>query len=70
MMYCDIQTSVLDIYKCLGVSYETVFKKCSVFCIQVEPGKKATILQAHLKKFNSAINTCEELHLSHMDMET
>lgn len=31
MMDCDTQTSVLDIYKCLGVSYETVFKTCSVF---------------------------------------
>jgi hypothetical protein len=42
-------------------------------CIQVEPSKKATMLQAYLKKkkpFNSVINSFKRLHFSHTEMKT
>jgi hypothetical protein len=50
MMYYDNQTSVLDISKCLGVSNKAVFKKRFCLYFKVELGKRAILLQAHLKK--------------------
>jgi hypothetical protein len=70
MIYYDNQTSVLDISKCLGVSYGTVFQKCSVLVFGWNREKRQLCFRSIKKKFNSVINPFKRLHLTHMGMKT